>query len=347
MEQNVNFEQEYRISVDKSKEAMSDKPWGEVDKSALKDKVVNATNFKEIARDIFLDLREGWEDGTKEALKYPVMLIKEDNTAVYNRGALASARAYATKNNEEEVLGRLKKIYEDLELNEEEDEAFACEEEECKCAEGEGHTENCCGNMSDDGCEPAEMNAEEDPAQTCAADGEPAPEGEPAPVEEETPEELKAKLEETRAMCEQLQIALTACEEEKNLYKTELHDALDRATRAESALNEMTAKVETLEHNIHHYYCEDLKRTAEALMANEKIAAGDKAAILEKCEKGEYACDEDIRKDVAYAAYNARPADERRFSVSIESPAHTDAENKKQTLTREQRIAARYAGKNI
>lgn len=111
---------------------------------------------------------------------------------------------------------------------------------------------------------------------------------------------------------------------------------------------------EALEHDlceadekIHQYYCEDLKRTAELLMANEKIAAADRAAILEKCEKGEYACDEDIRKDVAYAAYNARPADERRFSVSIESPAHTDAENKKQTLTREQRIAARYAGKNI
>lgn len=192
MEQNVNFEEGYRISLDKSKEAMSDKPWGEVDKSELKDKVIGATNFKEVADDIFLDLREGWEDGVKDALKYPVMLVKEDNTAVYNRDALASAKAYATTNNEEEVLKRIKAIYEDLELNEEEDEATMCGgDPACCAAEGEEPVKDCCQLSEADSEGDPVACATDDPTDTCAAE----PEGEPAPVVEESIDELKGKLE--------------------------------------------------------------------------------------------------------------------------------------------------------
>ena len=51
------------LEVDKSKDAMSEKPWGEVDKAELRKRVIAAENFKSIADDVFLDLREGWEDG--------------------------------------------------------------------------------------------------------------------------------------------------------------------------------------------------------------------------------------------------------------------------------------------
>lgn len=136
------------IKVNKSKEAMSDKDWGSVDKTALRKKVVEAENFKEIADDIFLDLREGWEDGEVSKLKYPVMEINGDE-AVYNRGGLGSAKAYAEKNNETEILSKLKKIYEHLGLEEDEKESYACEDfcddynpenkpaEECKMSEEE------------------------------------------------------------------------------------------------------------------------------------------------------------------------------------------------------------------
>lgn len=139
------------IKVDKSKEAMSDKPWGEVDKTELRNKVVKADNFKTVARDIFLDLREGWEDGEVSKLKYPVMEIKGDNTAVYNRGALASAKAYAEQHDEEEVLTKVKKIYEDLDLNDSEEEkevackmAAECKEDYCdECDCGETEKQSC------------------------------------------------------------------------------------------------------------------------------------------------------------------------------------------------------------
>lgn len=116
----------YSIKVDKSKEAMSDKPWGEVDKTELRHKVVEADNFKAVASDIFLDLREGWEDGEVSKLKYPVMELS-GNTAVYNRDGLASAKAYAEQHDEKEVLDKIGKIYEDLDLEDsEEDKEKAC-----------------------------------------------------------------------------------------------------------------------------------------------------------------------------------------------------------------------------
>lgn len=109
------------IKIDKSKDSMSNRAWGSIDKAALRKRVIKAGNFKTIAKSIFLDLREGWKDGEATKLKYPVMCI-EDNTAVYNRGALASAKAYAEKNGEDAILTKINKIYKALDLNEEDNE---------------------------------------------------------------------------------------------------------------------------------------------------------------------------------------------------------------------------------
>ena len=102
-----------RISYYKNrdKKELKETPWGQIDKSKLRERVIEAKNFKTIAPEVFLDLREGREDGKMGALKYPVMEL-DDDTLYYNRGALASAKGYAEKNNEEEVLAKLKKIYE-------------------------------------------------------------------------------------------------------------------------------------------------------------------------------------------------------------------------------------------
>lgn len=115
----------HALKIDRSKRAMSDSDWGAVDKAALRKEVVEAKNFKEIAPYVFLDLREGWEDGEVSKLKYPVMQLK-GQTLVYNREALGVAKGYAEKNHEEEVLKKLKEIYEHLDLRFEADENFDC-----------------------------------------------------------------------------------------------------------------------------------------------------------------------------------------------------------------------------
>lgn len=124
-----------------NKKEIKDTPWGQIDKSELRKRVIEAKNFKTIAKDVFLDLREGWEEGKESALKYPVMEIDGD-TAYYNRGALGSAKGYAEKNNEEEVLDKLKAIYKNLDLEFEDKEdcpkAIMSCEEGLKQEEGKG-----------------------------------------------------------------------------------------------------------------------------------------------------------------------------------------------------------------
>ena len=109
------------IKVDKSKDALSDKDWGKVNKTALRNKVLEAKNYKDLVHDVYLVVEEGWEDAPSEKLKYPVMEIIGDK-AVYNRYGLASALGYAKANGEDEVVKKVEKLYKDLEIEDKKDE---------------------------------------------------------------------------------------------------------------------------------------------------------------------------------------------------------------------------------
>lgn len=102
--------------IDKSKEAMSDKAWGEVDKTAMRDKIMEADNKATLVKAVYMLVEDGWEEAPSEHLKYPVMELKGD-TFVYNRDGLASALGYAKKENETTVVNKIKKIYKTLDLD--------------------------------------------------------------------------------------------------------------------------------------------------------------------------------------------------------------------------------------
>ena len=105
--------------VDKSKEAMSEKDWGDVDKAAMRDKIMDAANRAKLVKDVYMLVEDGWEDAPSEHLKYPVM-IPEGDTFVYNRYALSSAMAYAKQNGEDAVVNKVEKIYKKLGLTDSE-----------------------------------------------------------------------------------------------------------------------------------------------------------------------------------------------------------------------------------
>lgn len=107
--------------IDKSKESISDTSWGEVDKSALRNKIMEATNKAALVKAVYMLVEEGWENAPSEKLKYPVMQLKGD-TFVYNKGGLSSALGYAKKENETEVVNKIEKIYKKLGLNQEKEE---------------------------------------------------------------------------------------------------------------------------------------------------------------------------------------------------------------------------------
>ena len=76
--------------IDKSKSAVDMGAW---DGDKAKDDLLKEKNFKTLAKSVCLLLEDGWEDGVKGALKYPVMNLKNGKW-VYNAQGLSSARAY-------------------------------------------------------------------------------------------------------------------------------------------------------------------------------------------------------------------------------------------------------------
>ena len=102
--------------IDKSKEAMSDKAWGEVDKTTMRDKIMEADNKATLVKAVYMLVEDGWEEAPSEYLKYPVMELKGD-TFVYNRDGLASALGYAKKEDETTVVNKIEKIYKKLGLD--------------------------------------------------------------------------------------------------------------------------------------------------------------------------------------------------------------------------------------
>ena len=115
-ERKDNMAENKSYKVDKSKEAISEKAWGEVDKTDLRNKIMDAKNKNSLVKSVYMLVEEGWEDAPSERLKYPVMCFEGDKL-VYNRYGLASALAYARQENETAVINKIERIYKKLDIN--------------------------------------------------------------------------------------------------------------------------------------------------------------------------------------------------------------------------------------
>lgn len=102
--------------VDKTKEAMSTSSWSEVDKTELRNKIIEAKNATTLVKSVYLKVDEDWSSAPSEKLHYPVMQFEGD-TLVYNKNALANAKARVVQNNETSVAIKIEKIYKSLGLD--------------------------------------------------------------------------------------------------------------------------------------------------------------------------------------------------------------------------------------
>lgn len=215
-ERNKSMAQSYKI--DKSKESMSDKPWGEVDKTEMRNKIMEADNKAQLVKSVYMLVEDGWEDAPSEHLKYPVMELKGD-TFVYNRDGLASALGYARKENETTVINKVEKIYKSLGLDDSDgkeekemseiDTTFAEEEKEKETeSEVEEKTE-----------ELAEPEKEEE-----KSDDE---KGEDASKGDEETEEKEAKMSEDEMMAKIAELQ-SCIEEKENIIMAKDKDIADR-----------------------------------------------------------------------------------------------------------------------
>ena len=322
---------EKALKVNKSKEAMSDTSWGEVDKTELRKRVVEASNFKEIADDVFLDLREGWEEGEVTKLKYPVMEIKGDEL-VYNRGALGSAKAYAEKNGEEEVLKKLKAIYGHLDLDFEA--KFDCEcDEFCDLYEDDVPCEEPCdGDCGDDCDDHDDCSLEKHEEEVVVEEPKEEPVEEPVVAVEKvyTEEEFNAACDELKMKCQEAEgrcaeaegkyseLEAKCCEYENKCgeYESKCADYEKRCAEYEKKCAELEEKCANYE-EVKKSYGEILEKLAAQKVKEQKdyiinackkmsISDVSKNALVEKCERREYETIEDIDRELAYIDFKKK-----------------------------------------
>lgn len=362
---------EKALKVNKSKEAMSDTSWGDVDKAELRKRVVEASNFKEIADDVFLDLREGWEEGEVTKLKYPVMEIKGDEL-VYNRGALGSAKAYAEKNGEEEVLKKLKAIYEHLDLDFEA--KFDCEcDEFCDLYEDDVPCDG------DDDCS-LEKHAEEVVVEKPKEEPieEPVVVVEKVYTEEEfnaACDELKMKCQEAESKCAEAEgkyseLEAKCCEYENKCgeyegkcadyekrcaeYEKKCAELEDRCANYEVTAGKLKLEMDECIAKMQDY--EEIKKARDEMVekfavmkvneqkdyisnvcAKMKFTEEEIKPIGEKCERREYEDIDAIDRDIAYLSFQKTKATlfsekTEMFSVNIVEEPKQKSGRKEKTL---------------
>ena len=101
-----------------NKTELKDTPWGDVDKTAMRNKIMKAINKATLVKSVYALVEDGWQDAPSEHLKYPLMQLVGD-TFYYNRYALSSALAYAKQENETSVINKVEKLYNKFNLDDE------------------------------------------------------------------------------------------------------------------------------------------------------------------------------------------------------------------------------------
>lgn len=117
--------------IDTSKKAIYEGEW---DGQKAKQDLVKEKNFKTLAPKVCMRLEDGWENREVTKLGYPVMMLV-DGKWVYSRRGLASALGYAEKEDDTEVVEKIRKIYKSLDLDQD------GKEEKTKMAEKVEHME--------------------------------------------------------------------------------------------------------------------------------------------------------------------------------------------------------------
>lgn len=350
----ATFEDGKALRVDKSKEAMSDTPWGSVDKTELRNRVVAASNFKEVAKDVFLDLREGWEDGETTKLKYPVMQIVDDDKLVYNRGALGSAKAYAEKNGEDEVLKKLKAIYEHLDLEFESEDKYECDEFcsdyedqnehcDCGCEEHSANEENFAGEgSSDNGDDGEDSKANDDDDDASDADSDEKDDEKMAAKTEETVDEegkhcdpKKYTEEEYNAIlqeCDDLKMKCSELECKYNDSEENCRNSAAKLEELEAKNNELMAKVEDYDKiqkeleeanaKLEGIRINSLKSYIGQICTKYNLKTDEVNDLMANCSNGKYAANTDVDHDVAYLLFTKNQNnfnDGEHYNVGIDN----------------------------
>ena len=346
------------LKVNTSKEAMSTSPWGKENKSKLKKECLMASNYVSVCPKVFLKLGENWKDGIEGDLGYPVMEKKGD-TLVYNRYGIASAEAYATKNNEAEVLRKIKIIKKKLGLddNSKKEELekmaknFNSQNKEyiyfgqnekyvffVKKAENKIYAHPFSEDLEAEEFEEeklmemevkAEMSGEEMDMEEimCKFVEEPADDGDEDDTKkfEDEKKEYEDKLSKLEEEKKNMEEKITKLEEEKK-------DMEEKITKAEDDKKEYEGKIEMKEKELEEVRMSEFTKEFNTLMAEEEdMEENFKKKLEEDKASNKFSNIEDVKKEIAYDKYKkeeeVRATKKSSFKMNINHNKPTGTKN--------------------
>lgn len=113
----LNFDS---ITIDNSKKASTNSPsWGDVNKTKLRNDIMEADNYKALTREAYLIRESEWEDSPSQKLKYPHHVIRGGKLVVHEGGLKAARQRLEQTKPEgiETARNHLKKHYKELEMD--------------------------------------------------------------------------------------------------------------------------------------------------------------------------------------------------------------------------------------
>lgn len=352
------------IMVDKSKEAVSDDSWGDVDKTSLRNTVLKARNYKTLVKSVYLDVQEGWEESPSEKLKYPVMQYK-NGKFVYNAGGLLSAQQYGEKY-DESIAKKALTIRKRLGLVKSEKEekmkkfieaakisgfaylglyngklAFA---QECDCDKeemAEDKSELCLFEVDK---ELAENYAEGDEFAwdeltgrsvdlTTRDDGDKT---DYADEENKDDEDADDKAEDTSDEHD----GDEADDEDDKDDDEEKEELKKKVEALEKEKCEMAQRCEAAEKELEEIRMAQFKEDTDAILADENEDMDEKTheELVKMRDEGKFACVEDFAKEVAYRKYLASKEEKKEMSKKEQKLSFGLSNNKTEPSTSKKNI---------
>lgn len=201
-----------------NKMELKDTPWGDVDKTAMRNKIMKAINKATLVKSVYALVEDGWQDAPSEHLKYPIMQLVGD-TFYYNRYALSSALAYAKQENETAVINKIEKLYRKFnldneggddknmaEINKEQMSDELMEDEKMEDEIMEEAQDDMCGDKMED----SEETFEDDADEVDKADENDVPDDNEPEGSDEDAEDFEAPMEnsDTEEVMEQEEMSL-------------------------------------------------------------------------------------------------------------------------------------------
>ena len=337
------------ISVDKSKEAVSNDSWGDVDKTSLRNTVLEAKNYKTLVKSVYLDVQDGWEESPSEKLKYPVMQYK-NGKFVYNAGGLLSAQQYGEKY-DESVAKKALTIRKRLGLVKSEKEEKMKKFIEAAKISGFAYLGLYNGKLAfaqECDCDKEEMA--EDKSELCLFE-----------VDKELAENYSEGEEFAWDEITGRSVDLTTRDDgnktdyaEDDEDESDKHDDDDDDKDDDEEKEELKKKVESLEKEkcemaqrceaaekeLEEIRMAQFKEDTDAILADENEDMDEKTheELVKMRDEGKFACVEDFAKEVAYRKYLASKEEKKEMSKKEQKLSFGLANNKTEPSTSKKNV---------